>query len=342
MDAREVIRRCRRLAECTEEPGHITRPYGSPAMPEAQRLVQQWMEEAGLTVRVDSVGNVRGVRGAAPRLMIGSHIDTVPRAGAFDGVLGVILGIALSRDGVEVVAFIEEEVSFLGSRSIELDDSVAAYLEFHIEQGPVLDALGLPLGVVEGIVGQSRFDVQFTGRAGHAGTTPMQLRQDAMAAAAEWIVHVEHVALETAGLVATVGKVEAIPGAINVIAGAARATLDIRHASDAVRSAAAGRILRTWRRGVTLAWAQHMDQPAVALHPGPVARAVSCAGYPVHRMPSGAGHDAMILARKRPASMLFLRSPGGISHHPDETVREDDVAAALSAGAHFLDQWSPA
>src|SRR3954471_23073010 len=145
MDAREIIARCRRLAECSEEPGFITRPYGSPAMPAAQRLVREWVEEGGLAARMGAGGNLRGVRGSAPRLMIGSHIDTVPHAGAFDGVLGVILGIALCRDGVEVVAFAEEEVSFLGSWSLELDRSVAAYLEFHIEQGPVLDSLDLPL-----------------------------------------------------------------------------------------------------------------------------------------------------------------------------------------------------
>src|SRR4051812_8046113 len=200
MDAREIIHRCRLLAECTEERGFITRPYGSPAMAQAQTLVRQWMQEAGLTVDRDDVGNVRGVCGPAPRLMIGSHIDTVPDAGAFDGVLGVMIGIALSRASIEVVAFAEEEVSFLGSRSLVLDDSVAAYFEFHIEQGPVLDSLGLPLGVVESIVGQSRYDVRFTGRAGHGGTTPMHLRSDALAAAAEWICQVERIARETEGL----------------------------------------------------------------------------------------------------------------------------------------------
>jgi allantoate deiminase len=342
MDAREIIRRCRAVAEFTEEPGAITRRYGSPAMTGAQQVVRAWMQEAGLSVHIDAVGNVRGIRGPAPRLLIGSHIDTVPRAGAFDGVLGVILGIALARDGVEVVAFIEEEVSFLGSRSLQLDNSVAAYLEFHIEQGPVLDTLGLPLGVVESIVGQSRFDVRFTGRAGHAGTTPMHLRRDALAAAADWIGHVERVAQSTEGLVATVGRIEVLPGAVNVIAGEARMTLDVRHARDEIRAGAVQRLFDWRRHGIDVERSQTMDQPAVALRFAPVARAVELAGYPVHVMPSGAGHDAMIMAAKLPASMLFLRSPGGISHHPDETVREEDVDAALAAGASFLDQWSVA
>jgi len=341
MDARDVIRRCHVMAEYTEEPGHITRPYGSTSMAAAQQQVAQWMDEAGLNVEIDAVGNVRGVRGAAPRLMIGSHIDTVPHAGAFDGVLGVMMAIALCRGPVEVVAFAEEEVSFLGSRSLVLDDSVAAYLEFHIEQGPVLESLGLPLGVVESIVGQSRYDVRFTGRAGHAGTTPMRLRNDALAAAAEWIGQVERAAHETEGLVATVGRIEAAPGAANVIAGEVRATLDVRHACDSVRAAAVARMKPQPSRGVTVEFTPTMNQPAVRLDAEPVAHAVEAAGFPVHRMPSGAGHDAMIIARKLPASMLFLRSPGGISHHPDETVLEEDVAAALAVGARFIDDWRP-
>jgi allantoate deiminase len=328
MDAREIIHRCRCLAEISDEPGFTTRPYPSPAFYRAQRIVAEWMTEAGLTVRIDHVGNVRGVRGPGPRLMIASHIDTVPHAGAFDGVLGVVMGIALARDhdGVEVAAFAEEEVSFLGSRSVEIDGSVSAYLEFHIEQGPVLDTLGLPLGVVDSIVGQSRYEVRFYGKAGHAGTTPMHLRDDALAAAARWIGEVERIARATPGLVATVGKIEAIPGAANVIPGEVRATLDVRHADDAVRAAFP----------LPPHTIQLLDQPGVKLDSDPVARAVQAAGYPVHRMASGAGHDAMIIASKLPASMLFLRSPGGISHHPDETVLEADVAAALAVGRLLL------
>ncbi|PWT93306.1 MAG: Zn-dependent hydrolase [Proteobacteria bacterium] len=341
MDAAEIIRRCHVLAGFTEEPGRITRRYGSAAMAAAQRQVAAWMEEAGLAVRIDAVGNVRGSRESGRRLMIGSHIDTVPDAGAFDGVLGVTMGIALSNGPVEVVAFVEEEVSFLGSRSIVLDDSVAAYLEIHIEQGPVLDDLGLPLGVVDSIVGQSRCDVRFTGRAGHAGTTPMHLRSDALAAAAEWIGNVERIARETEGLVATVGRIEASPGATNAIAGEVRATLDVRHRCDPVRKAALARMTPQGSRGVAVEVTPTMDQPAVALDHEPAARAVEATGFPVHRLSSGAGHDAMILAQKIPASMLFLRSPGGISHHPDESVREGDVAAALVAGARFVADWRP-
>jgi allantoate deiminase len=329
---------------------------------------------------VDAVGNLRGVYGPEPRLMIGSHLDTVPHAGPFDGILGVTIAIALVErrppSGVEVAAFSEEEgvrfgVPFIGSRALvgspvmddavltairefgldpakipeaAIDGGVAGYLEFHIEQGPVLESLGLPLGVVEAIAGQSRWEVRFQGQANHAGATPMALRRDALACAAEWIGLVEHTAQTTGGLVATVGAVEVQPGADNVIAGSARASLDVRHALDEVRECALKAILDgaeciARRRNLAVQCAPRLRQPAVALHFDAVEKAVESAGYPVHRMVSGAGHDAMILAQKAPASMLFLRSPGGISHHPDESVLAEDVDAALAVGAQFLKTW---
>jgi allantoate deiminase len=366
--AREVVRRCRRLARCTEEPGRITRTFLSPPMHEVHSLVRGWMEEAGMRVGVDGVGNIRGVYGEGPRLMIGSHLDTVPNAGAFDGILGVMIGIALVARrppcAVEVVGFSEEEgvrfgVPFIGSRALvgrplkalavreairafglagkaTLPRDVKGYLEFHIEQGPVLDSKNLPLGVVESIVGQARYDVRFEGSGNHAGTTPMNMRRDALVEAAQWIGLVQQTARTIPGLVATVGKLRVEPGAANVIPGLVHATLDIRHADDAIRDRAAQQI----RKGTQ--WEERSKQNAVPTHSGALAAAVKAAGYRVHRMVSGAGHDAMILAEKVPAAMLFLRSPGGISHHPDEAVRVEDVAAALAVGARYLDTWRPA
>jgi allantoate deiminase len=383
MDGREIVRRCRVLAQHTEEPCRTTRTYLSPPMHEVHRLVRGWMQEAGLETQVDAVGNLRGVYGKGPRLMIGSHLDTVPDAGAFDGILGVMLAIALVElrppCAIEVVAFSEEEgvrfgVPFIGSRALVgapvmaepildairefgldpewipeavLDPAVKGYLEFHIEQGPVLDSLGLPLGVVEAIVGSSRWDFTFEGRANHAGTTPMDLRRDALTGAADWIGLVEHTAIATPGLVATVGRIEAQPGAGNVIPGLVRVSLDVRHALDEVRVRALNEILEgaehiARRRGLTMVGESQLDQPAAALHFEIVEKAVESAGWPVHRMISGAGHDAMILAEKVPASMLFLRSPGGISHHPDESVLPEDVDAALAVGAQLLRAWRPA
>ena len=377
MDGHEIIRRCRLLAQLTEEPCHITRTYLSPPMREVHRMVGAWMEEAGLCTHVDAVGNLRGVASERPSLMIGSHLDTVPHGGAFDGILGVMLAIALAgrhRDfPLEAVGFSEEEgvrfgVPYLGSRALVgtpvmdapvlaairdfgldpdripdavLGPDIRRYLEFHIEQGPVLESLGLPLGVVDAIAGTSRWDLRFEGRANHAGTTPMDMRHDALAGAAEWIGLVEHLGSTTAGLVATVGKLDVEPGVRNVIPGAVRVTLDVRHAMDEVRQRALKVLLDgaehiSRRRGLKVEGEALLDQPAAAMHFDWVAKAVQMAGYPVHRMTSGAGHDAMILAQKVPASMLFLRSPGGISHHPDESVLAEDIDAALGVGSELL------
>jgi len=224
-------------------------------------------------------------------------------------------------------------------------DDALGYLEFHIEQGPVLDSLDLPLGIVETISGQSRLDVLFEGHANHAGTTPMNLRHDALAGAAEWISTVEREARAIPGAVATVGRVNVSRGASNVIPGAVTASLDVRHAKDAVRHDLVARLLRCAQqtaagRCLTVSWEQRLDQAAVAMDSDLVKlleRAVATTGRPVHRMASGAGHDAMTVARRMPAAMLFLRNPGGISHHPNETVLEADVSAALEAGMRFLE-----
>lgn len=375
---------CRRIALCTEQPGRITRTFLSPPMHDVHRLLGDWMRRIGMTVWVDAVGNLRGLYGepTAPRLIIGSHLDSVPDAGAFDGVLGVVLGIALieaaapERLAIEVIGFSEEEgvrfgFPFIGSTAVvgalELDapitDAIRAfgldperlgearlspqsigYLEFHIEQGPVLDATNLSLGVVDAIVGQSRYLLTFQGSANHAGTTPMSLRRDALAAAAEWIACVEKYAASTDGLVATVGSMQVEPNAGNVIPGTVRASLDVRHACDAKRIAAVNSLLTTAhdiceRRKLTLADEQRLNQAAVSMDPTlsqTLSEAVDAAGHPVHRMSSGAGHDAMIIAPHVPSTMLFLRSPGGISHHPDESVLQGDVEAAIATGVQFI------
>jgi allantoate deiminase len=311
----------------------------------------------------------------------------VPNAGAFDGILGVVIGVALaevlgdsySGPTLEVIGFSEEEgvrfgVPFIGSRALAgtLDDTLltpsvldairafgldpsglpaarlspetTAYLEFHIEQGPVLESHGLPLGVVDAIAGQSRLNLTFRGTANHAGTTPMSLRRDALAAASDWICQVEKLAIAEPGLVATVGSITAKPNATNVIPGLVRLSLDVRHACDETRHSGVQKMLAIAericdRRGIALDREPRLDQPAVALDSRTrevLARSVQAAGYPVHRMTSGAGHDAMILAPHVPAAMLFLRSPGGISHHPDESVIASDVEAAIEVGVRFI------
>ena len=225
-----------------------------------------------------------------------------------------------------------------------LEKRPSATFEIDIEQGPVLENLGLALGIVDAIAGQSRLEIVFKGTANHAGTTPMDLRRDALAGAAEWIVRVEEEGRASGGGVATVGRIEIMPNASNAVAGCASASLDVRHASDALRSDAVQRLVSAAdeiarRRGLEMHCRHNLDQPAVPMDrklSDHLEHAARSAGYPVHRLVSGAGHDAMILAPLVPAAMLFLRNPGGVSHSPEESVLEADVEAALTVGARFI------
>ncbi|MFZ1010939.1 MAG: allantoate amidohydrolase [Candidatus Sulfotelmatobacter sp.] len=397
--AEEALARCQRLASFSEDQGRLLRMFLSPPMIDCHREIARWLEPLGVSVSVDAAGNLRafypGNRSGAPRLMMGSHLDTVPNAGAYDGMLGVVLAVSLLEAlggrklpfGIEVVGFSEEEgvrfgVPFIGSRALvgRIDEELLGikdacgvsvrkavenfglnpaeipqvcltkeflgFIEFHIEQGPVLEHLGLPLAAVDSIVGQSRLELMFFGRSNHAGTTPMNLRYDALAAAAEWITAVECRARDTAGLVATVGRIEAKPGATNVIAGETRSTLDVRHAADEIRIQAVNDLVDqakgiAERRGLTTEWRVLLEQRAVSMDSFLVneieqsMKAIECLP---HRMMSGAGHDAMIMAEKIPAAMIFLRTPGGISHDPSESVAVEDVEKALDCGLQLLDQ----
>lgn len=222
-------------------------------------------------------------------------------------------------------------------------DDLIGYCEVHIEQGPVLEAHDLPVGVVTAIAGQSRIGVVFSGLAGHAGTVPMPLRRDALCAAAEFVLAVEALARDLPGLVATVGQLAVEPGASNVIPGRATLTLDVRHHDDAVREEAC-RLLRqqaariAQERGVTQTW--HMKQfgavPCDVGRADLLARAIEEQGYRAERLSSGAGHDAVSLSAITPVSMLFVRCKGGISHHPDESVAAHDVAVAVEVLYRFL------
>ena len=397
--AEEVIARCRALASFSEDAGGTRRTFLCAPMRDCHREITRWLEPLGAQVRVDAIGNLRAIypaaEFAAPRLLVGSHLDTVPNAGAYDGILGVVLGAALLQAlqgrklpyGIEVVGFSEEEgvrfgTPFIGSRALVgrldeellertdahgisvrkaiqdfalnpaeiakavLKEDVLGYLEFHIEQGPVLEGLGKPLAAVEAIAGQSRLELTFVGRTNHAGTTPMNLRYDALAGAAEWVTAVERVARSVPGLVATVGSLKIKPGAANVIAGEARLSLDVRHGADDARLRSVEELIRHAdeigrRRGLSLRSETRLSQSAVAMDPfltGQIEDAIRKAGCEPHRMVSGAGHDAMILAERVPAAMILLRTPGGISHDPAESVAVDDVAKAIECGLHLLEQ----
>ena len=392
-----AIAECRLIATMTEEPGRITRRFLTPPMHDVHAHLRARMEALGMAVHVDAVGNLRGLwrpeRARGKRLLLGSHIDTVPDAGAFDGVLGVtvaleLVGIAQELElplALEVIAFSDEEgvrygVPFLGSRAVagRFDDTLLAlvdaegipmeaamrgfgldpvkignaamnvdalgFLEIHIEQGPVLEAEGLRVAAVTAIAGQTRLSLTFAGQANHAGTTPMHLRHDALAAAAEWIVAVERLARKTDGLVATVGRLKVEPNAGNVVPAVVQVSLDLRHARDAVRAAAVEELVSkacaiAAERGLAFTRDDRLDQPAVPMDERLTAfltDAIEAAGLSSKTMPSGAGHDAMVMAARVPAAMLFVRSPGGVSHHPAETVLEEDLEVALRVGRGFL------
>lgn len=391
--------RCDRLAAFSEDQDRLTRTYGSPALRAAQDEVAGWMAAAGMTVRRDAIGNLighwDGTDPTAATLLIGSHLDSVPDAGRYDGPLGVIVAIAASEAarndvarlpfGIELIAFADEEGSrfhttFLGSRALvgsltneDLDrtdvagitlrdairefggdpdnllsckrpDRARAYIEVHIEQGPVLEELDCPIAVVTGIAGQSRIAVTFTGQANHAGTVPMHARRDALVGASEFVLAVERLGRKTQGLVATVGTMTVSPGASNVIPGRVALSLDIRHADNqsragAVEAARQSGLSIAAGRDLELAWETVLEAPAVACDDrliDALSAAAHAQGVDAPRLTSGAGHDAIPMAAIAPVGMLFVRCAGGISHHPDESVDEADVQIAIDTLTRFI------
>ncbi|MEP6641561.1 MAG: M20 family metallo-hydrolase, partial [Gaiellales bacterium] len=388
--AARVMARADELAACTERPGEITRRYGTPALLAARGLLDGWMRAAGMTTRVDRVGNLIGSTAARedrPAFVIGSHFDTVVDAGRYDGTLGILLGIACAEqtaDGgsapahdLTVAAFCDEEgtrfqTAYLGSRAFltgdlpsdvrmtdadgaSLQSAIAVagnpdalaesgvppravgYLEAHIEQGAVLDDRGEPLGIVTVITGGARLSVSLTGTAGHAGTVPMHARHDPFSAAAEIALAIERLARSDGEAVATVGRVSVAPGAPNVIPGRVTISIDVRHPDDARRAGLLGGV-----RGMVAAVAEgrgveadievvHDERsvPCDGILAGRLRRAAIGIGLHPPALPSGAGHDAVVLAERMPAAMLFVRCRDGISHNAAESVRVEDVAAAI-------------
>jgi len=388
------------------EQGQLTVTYLTDAHRAcAQRLVQWMREDCGFDdVTIDAVGNVvgvyEGIDPAAPRLLTGSHYDTVRNGGRYDGRLGILVPMACVRElrragrrlpfGIEVVGFAEEEgqrykATFLGSGALTghfdpawLDqqdadgvrlrdamrdaglpatmDAIRAlqrdparylgFVEVHIEQGPVLDELDLPLGVVTSINGGVRYLGEVVGQASHAGTTPMDRRRDAACAVAELALFVEKRAGAVPEVVGTVGLLEVPAGSINVVPGRCRFSLDLRATSNEARDALAADVLAELRRICAVRGLSHTLERTMVADAAPSApdwqqrweAAVSALGLPVHRMPSGAGHDAMKLHEVMPQAMLFMRGGNaGISHNPLETITADDTELCAAAFSQLLE-----
>jgi allantoate deiminase len=389
MDVDRVLTRARALAQISDQPGQIHRLGYSGALAKAAGLVREWMQEAGLSVQIDPAGNLLGYAQDPylPAYWTGSHLDTVPGGGAYDGALGILLGLELAESlqgdlPLVVVALAEEEGSrfgrgFLGSSALtgtfapewlELKDrdgitlrnavknfgldpgqipaaqipagQILGFIEAHIEQGPVLAELDQPLGIVTGIVGQIRAELTLRGQARHAGTTPMTSRRDALAGAAQLILLAENIARDLPQVVATVGDLKVLPGSGNVIPGQVHLSLDLRHPQkETLQAVWQGFLSQSQeaaaRRRLDLSWKILQQTPPVALDSALV-------GHMVRVLPrapqlySGAGHDAQILSQIAPSAMLFIRSPGGVSHHPAESVNPEDVEAALKALRQFF------
>ena len=329
-----ILDRLDQLYEIGGGPG-ANRMHGTREEDEALELASSWMREAGLEVAVDANGNLLGRSVVRPDVWTGSHLDSVPRGGRFDGALGVVAAIeAVERAGAgSVVVFRGEEVGCVGSRAFVAsgDALPAAFLEVHVEQGPVLEQAGAPLGVVTGIVGYVHAELVFEGRAGHAGTTPMAAREDALVAAAEAVLRIRAAAVGIEGAVATVGQLTVEPGGSNVVPSRVRISVDAR-APDAER-------LEALVTAIGFV-------PAQRTVPAPMAAALqqllrddlASRDLPVVELASGAGHDAGILAAAGvPSAMLFVRSlNGGVSHTPEELSSDDDVALATDVLAAVL------
>lgn len=402
----EIVRRINELAAISEDGDKLTRIYLSKELRKAADLILSWMREAGMSARLDAIGNVcgryEGERPGAPCLMLGSHYDTVRDAGRWDGPLGVITAIAcvadLNRRGkrlpfaIEVVGFADEEgvrfaSTLLGSRAVagSFDQSVLntrdrdgismrdalvqfgldpdhigaaartrrellAYLELHIEQGPVLEAQGLPVGVVTAIAGATRLAARLTGMAGHAGTVPMALRRDALAGAAECIGAIEQFCrIDEAGLVGTVGYIQARPGATNVIPGEVSFTIDMRAPADMHRKRAVADVVRqieaiARRRQLALqldVTHENRTAPCAPWLKEQIAQAIGAEGFAVFELPSGAGHDGMAMIDIADVGMIFVRCRGGISHHPDEYVELADADAGARVLLRLVEDFRP-
>lgn len=390
-----IMDRCDELAAISAMDGGIVRAYLTPEHARHNALAARWMAEAGLKTWQDAAGNqcgrLEGRTPGLPALVLGSHLDTVPDAGRYDGILGVMLAIETAARlrpraaelpfALETVAFGDEEgtrfgATLLGSRAFAgtwdpewlgladesgttmeqafrafgLDpdrvadasrrpEELAGYLEAHIEQGPYLEEGGRPLGIVTSIAGARRFRIAVVGEARHAGGTPYGRRRDALVGASRAVLDIESIA-RAEGAIATVGQMEAFPGAVNVVPGRAELSLDLRAETDELRD-------RVWDlvraeiqafcggRGLGVEVEEIHAAPAVRCSPrlkDAVGAGIRATGddSPMELF-SKAGHDAMAVAGVTDMAMLFVRCEDGISHHPAELVTAADVAVALDA-----------
>ena len=402
--ADEVYARCDELATFSQSSEFLDRRYLTPEHMAANQKVATWCRQAGMNTWQDQAGNQWGCYTSenrdAPTLILGSHLDTVPNGGRYDGMLGVLAPISLIQyfhDNkikfpfhIDIVGFGDEEgtrfgTTLLGSQAVTgqwndkwsslmdsenkclgqamreagLDvnqvhrasrekDNVLGFVEVHIEQGPVLESEDLAVGVVSGIAGARRFSIEVEGVAGHAGTVPMSMRRDAVSAASEIALVIEYIALEQ-GVVATVGKMNTISGAVNVIANKLQLSLDIRSENDDIRDSAIELIMQCvkdieLKRKVSVNWDETHHADAVICDKElkrQLMFALKECDQKAFELPSGAGHDAMAMSYLWPIAMLFVRCEKGISHNPAEAIQSSDIIITLEVLCQFLMNYKP-
>jgi N-carbamoyl-L-amino-acid hydrolase len=385
VNGQRIIQHLEKLAEFGKNPqGGVSRVAYSEADRQGREYVMSLIRNARLEANVDAAGNIFGRRAGTagqPPLLFGSHIDSVPEGGNYDGVVGSLGAIEVAqtlaennvttRHPLELVIFQNEEGGLIGSRAMdgeltekELDlvsrsgktiregitflggdpsrlttvrrkrGDIAAYLELHIEQGGILEAEKINIGIVEGIVGINWWDVTIEGFANHAGTTPMNKRQDALLAGAKFIEAVNRIVTSVPGRqVGTVGRIQALPGAPNVIPGKVVLSLELRDLDASKIEMLFGRI-RSQAQEIAAASGTKFDFKEINVNiPAPtdpgiralIAESAKDLGLTTKLMPSGAGHDAQDMARLAPVGMIFVPSVGGISHSPREFSKPEDI-----------------
>ncbi len=397
VNGERIMNHINALAEFGKNPqGGASRVAYSDADKQGREYVLGLMRDAKLDVSIDAAGNLIGRRAGSANslapLLIGSHVDTVPEGGNYDGVVGSFGAIEVAqtlaennvttRHPLEVVIFQNEEGGLIGSRAMDgelterefdlvsrsgktirdgikfiggdpskLSDvrrkkgDIAAYLELHIEQGGTLDTEKIKIGVVEGIVGINWWDVTIDGFANHAGTTAMNNRQDALLAAAKFIAAVNRIVTSVPGRqVGTVGRINALPGAPNVIPGKVVLSLELRDL-DASKINMLYEKIRDEAQQIATASRTKFDFKEINVNiPAPtdtrirglISEAAKELGLSTKLMPSGAGHDAQDMARLGPVGMIFVPSVGGISHSPREFSRPEDITNGANVLLHTL------
>lgn len=387
-----------RLARIGKQPnGDICRLAFTPEDLQARYLVQQWMVEAGMTVRTDAAGNLIGryagtVEGA-PALATGSHIDTVPSGGCYDGVLGVLAGIEVVRTlrdrnhrlkhPLEVIVFTDEESSMIGGQAIagtvllneperyqpkvgqpiescleaiggnwdELPSArrtrkdLAAFVELHVEQGAVLEHTQTEIGVVQGVVGMLRQLITIEGQANHAGTTPMDMRQDALIAAAKIILAVQQIALsQPSQPVATVGYLTVAPNAVNIVPGKVELSVDMRDLSQDCLDAMMSRLMRSLDAVAAETHTTINLTPVLCVEPtlaapqvqDTIAQVCETLSFSHRPMPSRAGHDSLEIGRITDMGMIFVPSQEGLSHSGAEYTSPEQCTQGANVLLHTL------